>query len=396
MRKCIAASPQPANSVAKDRVRPIVLVLLGCFATGEDATGPIQNLKGMVQSLSDRYRFKVVGVARESDVEQEWRILNGIDQIPLIPTVYGARGLRRILNQTPHDALITSGFFDRTMTIPLLLMRKLGLVPRRRLMLAAHGEFAPAALALGSAKKKIWIAACSRFDLLADVALQATTPGEVRDIETALPFHDEPTMLNPVIRTSDDLPYHEQREEGAPLRVVFLSRIDRMKNLDVALEILSDCTVEVEFAIYGPITDERYWAACRAMIERMPSNVHISYGGSAPQDQVLDILARHDLFFLPTQGENFGHAIADALIAGTPLLISDRTPWSRVMEVGGGWALPLESRDAWRGAIDKAAGLNPVELLEMRTAARTFAITELANSDGIADTAEAIAWISGP
>ena len=38
-------------------------------------------------------------------------------------------------------------------------------------------------------------------------------------------------------------------------------------------------------------------------------------------------IARSDVFLLPTGGENFGHAIFEALSCGVPVLISDQTPW---------------------------------------------------------------------
>ena len=38
-------------------------------------------------------------------------------------------------------------------------------------------------------------------------------------------------------------------------------------------------------------------------------------------------------FLLPTGGENFGHAIFEALSCGVPALISDRTPWRDLLRV---------------------------------------------------------------
>ena len=52
-------------------------------------------------------------------------------------------------------------------------------------------------------------------------------------------------------------------------------------------------------------------------------------------------MAANDLFFLPTRGENFGHVIAEALSVGTPVLISDQTPWRKLAAVGLGHDLPL-------------------------------------------------------
>jgi glycosyltransferase involved in cell wall biosynthesis len=62
-----------------------------------------------------------------------------------------------------------------------------------------------------------------------------------------------------------------------------------------------------------------------------------------PNEQVIQVLQEHHLFVLPTFGENFGHAIFEALLAGKPVLISDKTPWLGLEKKKLGHDLPLES-----------------------------------------------------
>jgi glycosyltransferase involved in cell wall biosynthesis len=73
---------------------------------------------------------------------------------------------------------------------------------------------------------------------------------------------------------------------------------------------------------------------------------------------VVQELAAHDLFFLPTRGENFGHAIYEALASGIPVLISDRTPWRNLESLGVGWDLPLNAPDKFRHVIEKQSKLS--------------------------------------
>ena len=72
-------------------------------------------------------------------------------------------------------------------------------------------------------------------------------------------------------------------------------------------------------------------------------------------------LAGYDLFLLPTRGENFGHAIFDALEVGLPVLISDQTPWRDLERIGAGWSLPLADPDRFAATIDRLATLEPSE-----------------------------------
>lgn len=50
-----------------------------------------------------------------------------------------------------------------------------------------------------------------------------------------------------------------------------------------------------------------------------------------------------------------GHVIAEALSAGTPVLISDRTPRRHLARDGVGWDLPLANPQPFRDAIAEAA-----------------------------------------
>src|SRR3546814_5970605 len=75
---------------------------------------------------------------------------------------------------------------------------------------------------------------------------------------------------------------------------------------------------------------------CEAAITALPSHVVAVYGGSIEPSDVVPALSRHDIFFLPTFGENYGHVIAEALEAGLRLLISDQTPWRGLAEAGVG------------------------------------------------------------
>jgi glycosyltransferase involved in cell wall biosynthesis len=84
-----------------------------------------------------------------------------------------------------------------------------------------------------------------------------------------------------------------------------------------------------------------YWYGCERLIARLPAHARASYEGPVPNKEVGEIIAGHDLFFVPTQGENFGHVFLEALSAGVPVLTSDQAPWRDLQGDGVGWHLPL-------------------------------------------------------
>jgi glycosyltransferase involved in cell wall biosynthesis len=141
--------------------------------------------------------------------------------------------------------------------------------------------------------------------------------------------------------------------DGTDLRIVFLSRIAREKNLDFALKVLGRVSCNVTLDIYGPVDNEAHWNDCLALMRDLPPNVTACYRGSHSQPS--RILGLYDLLLLPTGGENYGHVIAEALTAGTPVLISDKTPWRNLREDGLGWDIPLDDADSFRRVIEECA-----------------------------------------
>ena len=137
-------------------------------------------------------------------------------------------------------------------------------------------------------------------------------------------------------------------------RVVFLSRISRSKNLDFALKVLQQVNQQIEFDVWGTSEDLNYLESCQKHANRLPKNIHVRFCGSAEQSQVVEILGRYDLLFLPTRGENYGHVIAEALTAGTPVLISDRTPWRDLNKHNVGWDLSLDDINPFVTALGEA------------------------------------------
>ena len=77
------------------------------------------------------------------------------------------------------------------------------------------------------------------------------------------------------------------------------------------------------------------------------------------------------MMYLPTTGENFGHAIMESFLNGRPVIISDRTPWLELEAKGVGWSLPLEM-DIFTKTIDMAASLSTEDYMLMSAKVTRF------------------------
>ena len=90
--------------------------------------------------------------------------------------------------------------------------------------------------------------------------------------------------------------------------------------------------------------------------------------------QVSSVLKSYDLFFLPTRGENFGHVIMESLSVGTPVLISNKTPWRNLEKIGVGWELPLFDEQKFADKIYDAAQISREEYKKWRLRVQSYGL----------------------
>jgi glycosyltransferase involved in cell wall biosynthesis len=371
-----------------------ILCLIRYYLPGFQSGGPLRTVSNMVARLGDELDFRIVTTDRDvldtnpyPDVRiGAWNPVGKGRVYYAAPDALTIGSVARLIRDTPHDVLYLNSFFDRRFAVSPLLARRLGWLPDRPVVVAPRGEFSEGALALKAPKKRLYILAARATGLCAGVTWQASSEHEARDIRRAMGHSPgvrirvAPDLLPPIgkaMRTHK----RQARDAGAPLRVIFLSRITPKKNLDFALSVLSRVSVPVEFNIYGTVEDRKYWANCERLIGQLPAHVVAKYYGAVAHSQVPEILARQDLFFFPTRGENYGHVICESLAAGTPVLVSDQTPWRNLDEAGAGWVRPFSDSGAFVSIIEGFARLDPGKVQGMRERAAAYADRVLASPE---------------
>lgn len=363
-----------------------MLILLGCYWPGNDASGPNQSLRGLAAALCDSFDFAVVaasgppGKAPSADPRAGWQDRDSHRVHYLHDGRFGAAGLRRLMQATPHDILCLNSVFDRAYTLPALAFRRLGLVPRRPTLLSPRGEFDAGALGLKPRRKRAMIAAARMAGLWRGVIFHATGPEEEAALRRRL-GSDAPIAVAPNIRLPLAASF-EQARDGR-MRIAFVGRISPKKQLDYALAVLARVRAPVVFDVYGPEEDAAHAARCRTIAARLPPHVAVRWHGAIDGAQVAAALGRADLLFLPTLGENFGHAIYEALACGVPALLSDQTPWRDLATDGAGWDLPLDRPEGFAAAIDTLAGEDSARRAARRASAAARARRWTETSDPV-------------
>ena len=372
--------------------RPRVLVFSRFYLPGYRGGGPVRTLANMVDQLGEEFEFFLATQDRDLGDHQpytdcipgKWVQLGKAKIMYLPKSAVSVQRLARIVSLVAPDVIYLNSFFDPVFTQRVLLARRIALFGGTPIVLAPRGEFSEGALRLKRVKKRIFLHLTTMVRLYCGLKWQASSDQEKRDIVRNLPFVDpcdvlEVMNLPPV---ADGVsPEEFWRPRNGVLRLCFLGRISPMKNLDFALRVLSRVKAHVRFTIYGPKESLGYWSKCESLIALLPSNVEVLYGGELRPTEVRRALAQHDLFFLPTRGENFGHVILEALGSGLPVLISDRTPWHELDTWGIGWTLSLDEEEEFSRVIDELAGWPDSRFEAVRRRASNYAKEYAKNTD---------------
>jgi glycosyltransferase involved in cell wall biosynthesis len=97
----------------------------------------------------------------------------------------------------------------------------------------------------------------------------------------------------------------------------------------------------------------------------------IRYIGEISGREKWEVLGRSSIFILPSHSENFGMVIAEALLAGTPVITTTGTPWRAIVNHDCGWWIDLNIKNL-ANCIDNATSLSMSTLAEMGKRGRDF------------------------
>ncbi|MGO3653844.1 MAG: glycosyltransferase family 4 protein [Sphingobacterium sp.] len=189
-------------------------------------------------------------------------------------------------------------------------------------------------------------------------------------VELSSEFQIEKVILFPNFKFQIDSPVRKRDENK--IRLVFLSRINRKKGLDFLFS-LSDRLVNVdnvEIFCYGPVNDEDkvYFYS------QLKTHTNLTYGGTVPFTDVVNVLSTFDVFIFPTKyfTEGLPGVIIEAYFAGIPVVA---TRWKYAQEfIDDGKSGLLVEWDNFEDFLDKIQLLidNPVLLNQMKESAKIY------------------------
>ena len=332
--------------------RKKVLVFMDWYLPGTNSGGPVMSVSGMVEKLMDQVDFLIV--TRITDYEsnepyvgistKKWVEQKGAQVVYLAEQDITEREFRRIYEEVEPDYVYLNSFFSSKFALlPLKLFDK------EKVILAPRGMLSKGSLSVKSLKKKVFLTYAKLKGLYSNLTFHASSSQEEMDIRNIFPKAKVKVALN--LRSSVTTEVRKTKEQGV-LDLIFVGRIAPEKNLKYALEVLDGIEEgKINMTICGAKYSSEYWQECQKVIERLSGNIKVNYKGSLSKLNLVEELKKAHVVFLPSTGENFGHAIIEGMELGCIPLISNLTPWTDLSDKKCGYDFDLKNPELFRKTV---------------------------------------------
>jgi glycosyltransferase involved in cell wall biosynthesis len=368
-----------------------ILLFADWYEPGYRAGGPIRSCVNFAQHMKKDYEVYVftsdrdlgATAAYEGIPVNAWIIAE--PGLHLYYSSLGHRGKRHIeaqIREIAPDFIYLNSMFSLHFTLFPLWIARLAGARRPRIILSPRGMLRVSALRYKPLKKKIFLTAFRLLHFPSIIHFLAADEEEKKDIGAHFGRTANTTQIPNLPAVLVDEPAYIIKESGR-LSMIFVGRIHPIKNLDYLLGLLTPLSANIRLTIVGSLEDKEYWQQCNQVIHNLPPAINIQYLGEIPNDRIAGLIKEHHIFALPTQGENFGHAIFESLSSKRPVLISDQTPWRRLSAAKAGWEVPLQQPAEFQQAILQAVAWNQAEFDEWAEGAFRFACAHRDNSGAI-------------
>ena len=115
----------------------------------------------------------------------------------------------------------------------------------------------------------------------------------------------------------------QNTETLLPFKLLFLSRIEEKKGLDILFRALRNLNISYHLTIAGTgKADYINWL--KALATQFNLTSKITWIGQQDNDEKFTVLAAHDLMVLPSHDESFANVVIESLSVGTPVLVSSK------------------------------------------------------------------------
>jgi glycosyltransferase involved in cell wall biosynthesis len=305
----------------------MLYIITEYFHPFSDAGGPIRSIENIILLFNSSLNIKLVTSNQDYNGHNLPQSINsniiqlesktGCSIIYISNTLLGLNTLFNTIKSL--DTIYVNGLFKPSLNfVPIIKSNKLIVAPR--------GMLQKPLLKQKWLQKGLYLSVLKFIFYFKNVKWHATTVQEASEIRNV--FGNKSDIK--VISNIPVCPYSTVKchtKESRILSLVYYGLIVENKGLLALIQTIKSLNLPISLDIYGSIKDYSYWQVCLNEITTNNSSATFKYLGHANPSESQQILAKYDAFVLLTKGENFGHSIYEALSVGTPVIITDKTPW---------------------------------------------------------------------
>lgn len=337
-----------------------ILIAIDWYRPAQKAGGPITSIENLVNLLGDEDNldFYVVcglfdyGAQEPLPVDQETWVTVGKAQVQYWhPKRLNLQTWKQLIQQLSPDVVHMQGLWSIKFSIlPLLATQQCRKTTSiGKIIVSPRGMLTPQAL-----KQKRWLKApvawvLKRLNAYTKVVFHSTNDQETQEIVKYLGgdarlignssrseiLQNSRPGTNPISQMPN-VPrslYRENREYSKSanhLNWVFVGRISPEKNPMLLLQALHLLENPTTGFFVGGYQDPQYFSEFQNALANLPAQHQVKYLGELSVDEIAETLTQCDLLINTSISENFGHAMAEALSAGVPIIVGPNTPWQNL------------------------------------------------------------------
>jgi glycosyltransferase involved in cell wall biosynthesis len=346
---------------------PNILLISDYFLPGFKGGGPIKSIENLSLKIQNFSRMIILTKDRDfADDSQYKGIVSGrLTKYNCHNVIYERRinifSILKYIKSEDVDLIWINSFFS-SYSVSVLILKKVGLIDLP-IILSPRGELSSGALSLKNKKKNLFLYMSSLINLYKGAVFHSTDKMESEDISKLLNFN---SVCIPNLASEKVFLLNPEKKIKGYLRIVFLSRISKKKNLLQAIQIVNSIHVgSILFDIYGPEEDFQYLKQCISLAKKTHDNVTINFKGHVYPKDVRRVMSGYHVLLLPTLSENYGHVIVEAMSSGLIPVISNNTPWRDLQCHNAGWDIDLGSLDKFSDALREVLEYDDDEFREV-------------------------------
>lgn len=213
---------------------------------------------------------------------------------------------------------------------------------RRPYVLSPRGMLMPAALRRKARRKAVALRLMEARNVAGALAVIVASDAEadaVRALGLNPNVHVVPNPLAPDAERYFSGIHRAARLNGERV-ILSVSRLHPIKRIEMLIDAFAALSGEFpqwRVEIVGPAEDSAYAGALARRIGELRLAGRIELLDGRTGDVLWATYAEADLFVLPSESENFGRVVAEALAAGIPVIATRGAPWQLLEERGCGW-----------------------------------------------------------